>query len=195
MHFLLTALLCVGSLMAYAQTVTVRGQLVDAETGEPLIGASVLIEGTKQGSVTDVDGNFTQNAPHGATLVFSYVGYKEHRYTLDRDEKDLGVIRMQPDAVMLQDVVVTSTRAIDRKTPVAVSTIGPAFIEEKLGTQEFPEVLKSTPGVYVTKDGGGYGDANTRVRGFESENVAVMINGVPMNGMENQRYIGATGQA
>ena len=57
MHFLLTALLCVGSLMAYAQTVTVRGQLVDAETGEPLIGASVLIEGTKQGSVTDVDGN------------------------------------------------------------------------------------------------------------------------------------------
>ena len=109
------------------------------------------------------------------------------RTALRWDEKDLGVIRMQPDAVMLQDVVVTSTIAIDRKTPVAVSTIGPAFIEEKLGTQEFPEVLKSTPGVYVTKDGGGYGDANTRVRGFESENVAVMINGVPMNGMENQK--------
>lgn len=54
MHFLLSALLCVGSLAAYAQNVKVRGQLVDAETGEPLIGASVVVEGTTQGSVTDV---------------------------------------------------------------------------------------------------------------------------------------------
>ena len=94
---------------------------------------------------------------------------------------------MEPDAVMLKDVVITSSVAVARKTPVAVSTITPVFIEEKLGTQEFPEVLKSTPGVYVTKDGGGYGDAQTRVRGFDSENVAMMINGVPMNGMENQK--------
>lgn len=61
------------------------------------------------------------------------------------------------------------------------------FIEEKLGSQEFPEILKSTPGIYTTKDGGGYGDAQTRIRGFKSENVAMMINGVPMNGMENQK--------
>ena len=187
MHFLLSALLCVGSLAAYAQNVKVRGQLVDAETGEPLIGASVVVEGTTQGSVTDVDGYFTQSAPASATLVFSYVGYKEQKYTLNGSESNVGTIQMQPDAVILNDVVITSTIAIDRKTPVAVSTVGPAFIEEKLGTQEFPEVLKATPGIYVTKDGGGYGDANTRVRGFESENVAVMINGVPMNGMENQK--------
>ena len=187
MHFLLSALLCVGSLAAYAQNVKVRGQLVDAETGEPLIGASVVVEGTTQGSVTDLDGYFTQSAPARATLVFSYVGYKEQKYTLNGSESNVGTIHMQADAVMLNDVVITSSIAIDRKTPVAVSTIGPAFIEEKLGTQEFPEVLKATPGIYVTKDGGGYGDANTRVRGFESENVAVMINGVPMNGMENQK--------
>ena len=61
MHFLLSALLCVGSLAAYAQNVKVRGQLVDAETGEPLIGASVVVEGTTQGSVTDIDGYFTQS--------------------------------------------------------------------------------------------------------------------------------------
>ena len=71
--------------------------------------------------------------------------------------------------------------------PVAVSTVDPVFIEEKLGSQEFPEILKSTPGIYTTKDGGGYGDAQTRIRGFKSENVAMMINGVPMNGMENQK--------
>jgi len=76
---------------------------------------------------------------------------------------------------------------VARKTPVAVSTVDPVFIEEKLGSQEFPEILKSTPGIYTTKDGGGYGDAQTRIRGFKSENVAMMINGVPMNGMENQK--------
>lgn len=94
---------------------------------------------------------------------------------------------MQPDAVMLSDVTITSSVAVARKTPVAVSTVDPVFIEEKLGSQEFPEILKSTPGVYTTKDGGGYGDAQTRIRGFSSENVAMMINGVPMNGMENQK--------
>lgn len=58
---------------------------------------------------------------------------------------------MQPDAVMLSDVTITSSVAVARKTPVAVSTVDPVFIEEKLGSQEFPEILKSTPGVYTTK--------------------------------------------
>ena len=88
------------------------------------------------------------------------------------------------DAFALSDVTITSSVAIARKTPVAVSTITPVFIEEKLGTQEFPEILKSTPGVYATKQGGGYGDSKITIRGFKSENVAVMINGVPMNDME-----------
>ena len=67
------------------------------------------------------------------------------------------------------------------------STIDPVFIEEKLGTQEFPEILKSTPGIYATKDGGGFGDSKINIRGFKSENSAMMVNGVPMNGMENNK--------
>lgn len=187
-HFLLVALLSVFSAATYAQT-TVRGQLVDSETGEPLVGAAVMVEGTSQGSVTDIDGYFKQSVASDATLLFRYVGYKDlkKKITQKGASVELGVIQMETDAVMLKDVVITSSVAVARKTPVAVSTITPVFIEEKLGTQEFPEVLKSTPGVYVTKDGGGYGDAQTRVRGFDSENVAMMINGVPMNGMENQK--------
>ena len=94
---------------------------------------------------------------------------------------------MDPDAVMLADVTITSSVAVARKTPVAVSTVDPVFIEDRLGSQEFPEMLKSSPGIYTTKDGGGYGDAKTTVRGFKSENVAMMVNGVPMNGMENNK--------
>ncbi len=187
-HFLLVAVLSVFSAAAFAQT-TVRGQLVDSETGEPLVGAAVMIEGTSQGTVTDIDGYFKQSVAQGGTLLFKYVGFKDlkKKITQKGASVDLGTIKMEPDAVMLADVTITSSIAVARKTPVAVSTIDPVFIEEKLGTQEFPEILKSTPGIYATKDGGGFGDSKINLRGFKSENSAMMVNGVPMNGMENNK--------
>ena len=60
-------------------------------------------------------------------------------------------------------------------------------IIEKLGTQEFPEILKSTPSVYATKSSGGYGDGRVNLRGFDSNNIGVLINGMPVNDMENGR--------
>lgn len=187
-HFLLVAVLSICSAAAFAQT-TVRGQLVDSETGEPLVGAAVMVEGTSQGTVTDIDGYFKQGVAQGGTLVFKYVGFKDlkKKITQKGASVDLGTIKMEPDAVMLADVTITSSIAVARKTPVAVSTIDPVFIEEKLGTQEFPEILKSTPGIYATKDGGGFGDSKINIRGFKSENSAMMVNGVPMNGMENNK--------
>ena len=187
-HFLLVAVLSICSAAAFAQT-TVKGQLVDSETGEPLVGAAVMVEGTSQGTVTDIDGYFKQGVAQGGTLVFKYVGFKDlkKKITQKGASVDLGVIKMEPDAVMLADVTITSSIAVARKTPVAVSTIDPVFIEEKLGTQEFPEILKSTPGIYATKDGGGFGDSKVNIRGFKSENSAMMVNGVPMNGMENNK--------
>lgn len=187
-HFLLVAVLSICSAAAFAQT-AVKGQLVDSETGEPLVGAAVMVEGTSQGTVTDIDGYFKQGVAQGGTLVFKYVGFKDlkKKITQKGASVDLGVIKMDPDAVMLADVTITSSVAVARKTPVAVSTVDPVFIEDRLGSQEFPEILKSTPGIYTTKDGGGYGDAKTTVRGFKSENVAMMVNGVPMNGMENNK--------
>ena len=86
----------------------------------------------------------------------------------------------------IEQVVLTGVADIakDRKTPVAVSTIKEAQIIEKLGNQEFPEILNSTPSVYATKGGGGFGDSRINVRGFDQRNTAVMINGVPVNDME-----------
>lgn len=184
-HFLLVSVLMVcTATSAFAQT-TVKGQVVDAESGEPLIGAAVTVEGTSQGSVTDIDGNFVQKVGNNATLVFKYLGYKDVTKKISqKGTVNLGVIRMEADAVMLKDVTITSSVAVARKTPIAVSTLEPTFIEERLGNQEFPELLKSTPSVYTSKEGGGYGDSEIMVRGFGSANTAVMINGVPMNDME-----------
>lgn len=87
----------------------------------------------------------------------------------------------------IEQVVLTGVAdlAKDRKTPVAVSTIKEAQIVDKLGNQEFPEILNTTPSVYATKGGGGFGDSRINVRGFDQRNTAVMINGVPVNDMEN----------
>ncbi len=108
-----------------------------------------MVEGTTQGSVTDIDGYFKQSVASNATLLFKYWVIKTRRRRLRRSlgaSVDLGAIQMEPDAVMLKDVVITSSVAVVRKTRVALSTVDPVYIEEKLGTQEFPEILKADSG-------------------------------------------------
>jgi len=119
--------------------------------------------------------------------LVSFVGYETKSVAFNGNQ-NFGAIALKLSAESLEEIVITATSfAIDRKTPVAVSTIKADVIENKLGSQEFPEILKSTPGVYATKSGGGFGDGRLNLRGFNSENVAVMINGVPVNDMENGR--------
>ncbi|ARV15631.1 TonB-dependent receptor [Polaribacter sp. SA4-12] len=164
----------------------ITGTIVD-ETNQPLPGASVVVKGTTNGTSTDFDGKFTLKAGStSGTVVVSFIGYQSKEVSFSSSKANLGSIKLAEDAGTLDEIVITATSfAIDRKTPVAVSTIKASDIETKLGTQEFPEILKSTPGVYATKTGGGYGDSRINLRGFSSENVAVMINGVPVNDMEN----------
>ncbi len=167
---------------AFAQSL-ISGKIVD-ENGEPLIGASIIVPGTSQGTSTDIDGNFTLKTD-AKEIQINYIGYVSVSKQLKGSKTVLGTIQLDPDAVALQDVVISQSIAVQRKTPVALSTVNAEHISYKLGGQEFPEILKSTPGVYVTKSGGGYGDSKINMRGFKPENVAVMINGVPVNGMEN----------
>ncbi len=180
------------SSFAIAQTGTIKGRILDPETNESLIGANAVISGTTQGATTDLDGYFTINnvATGNVTVNISFIGYSSinKSVTVNAGQTtDLGTINLSSNTIGLSEIEVIASVAIDRKTPVAVSTIKGEYIEEKLGSQEFPEILKGTPGIYVTKAGGGFGDARIRIRGFDSENVAVMINGVPVNDMENGR--------
>jgi len=182
----LVALVLISSTAMFGQA-TLTGTVVD-DTNQPLPGASIVVKGTTNGVSTDFDGNFTlsSKATSGSVLV-SFVGYTAKTVKFN-GTKNLGSITLSPSAESLDEVVITQVSfAIDRKTPIAVSTIKASVIENKLGTQEFPEILKSTPGVYATKTGGGYGDSRINLRGFSSENIGVLINGVPVNDMENGR--------
>ena len=180
----MAAFILIGSSSAIAQS-TVIGKVVD-ENDAPLIGATVIVPGTSTGTGTDAAGNFSLKVDAGPQNVeISFIGYvTETREIKGGGRIDLGTIVLKTDAVTLQDVIVSQSVAVQRKTPVAVSTVTADEITYKLGGQEFPEILKSTPGVYVTKDGGGFGDAKINMRGFQSANVAVMVNGVPVNDME-----------
>ncbi len=186
--FLVVAMFLVTS-TAFSQG-TITGTVVDSDLG-PLPGASVIVKGTKNGTSTDFDGKFTLNVKNATgTIEVSYVGFgtKTVTFNVTGGKKDLGTITLVSDN-SLDEVVIVGVVDIakERETPVAVSTIKAEEIVERLGNQELPELLNATPSVYATKSGGGFGDSRINVRGFDQVNTAVLVNGVPVNDMENGR--------
>jgi len=172
----------------------IKGMVVDNELSGTLPGVNVSIKGTSIGTSTDSDGKFILNTTSSSgQIVLTFISYKSTTLNFNvrnGETIDLGTITLVSESNELEEVVIKSTVidvAKDRKTPVAVSTIRASEIVQKLGNQEFPEILANTPSVYATKSGGGFGDSRINIRGFSQENIAVMINGVPVNDMENSR--------
>jgi len=88
------------------------------------------------------------------------------------------------DTVKLSELEIVSSR-YDKKTPFTATTLTGKQISERLGSRDIPNVLNTSPSVYSTNQGGGAGDSRINVRGFTQRNTAIMINGVPVNDMEN----------
>ena len=169
-------------LHSYSQT-TISGTVFDNTTNDPLFGATIIYQG--KGIVTDFDGNFSfETDANSIDLTVSYVGYEKFTKNLSLNGKPIRLdIRL--NTIVLNEVQVVADVAIDRKTPVAFSTVPLKKIDEELASQDIPMVLNSTPGVYATQQGGGDRDARITIRGFNQRNVAVMIDGIPVNDMEN----------
>lgn len=176
------------STMAFSQG-TITGTVVDGELGTGLPGASVVLQGTDNGTSTDFDGNFTlEVSDNSGTLVISYIGFISKTVSFS-STGSVGSISLLPDAEELEGVVVVGTGIIDlasdRQTPIAVSSVPIKIIQEKIGTQDVTMTLVNTPSVYVSGQAGGFGDTNMRVRGFDQDNTAFLLNGQPINGMED----------
>lgn len=97
-------LACFGFVTAFAQSRTVKGQILDSSTGEPVIGAAVKVVGTTTGTVTDIDGNFSVSAAKNQVLEISYVGYQSQR--ISASQEVLKTIMLAEDAKILDDMVV-----------------------------------------------------------------------------------------
>lgn len=179
------------TLTAFSQS-RVSGSVVDASFNEPLPGANVVIKGTKDGSTTGFDGKFTiSTSVTSGEIVVSYLGFatKTIPFTVTGSSVNLGNIMLSSDENQLEGIVLVGTGIIDlasdRKTPIAVSTIKAAEIQEKIGTSDITQTLVNTPSVYVAGQAGGFGDSRISVRGFQQDNTAFLLNGQPINGMED----------
>lgn len=163
---------------------SLRGQITDAETGEPLIGANIVV-GTN-GVTSDFDGNYVLKLAKGTHDVkFSYIGFEDIIKPVTIENQDVTLDIKMGGSLELETVTVTADIATARKTPVAFSNISTTKLSEELASQDLPMVLNSTPGAYATQTGGGDGDARVSIRGFDQRNIAVMLDGIPVNDMEN----------
>ena len=184
----LMAGMVITSVSLTAQSV-VTATVIDAELSAPLSGANVIEAGASNGAMTDFDGKFSiKTSNESGELIVSYIGYQSVTVAFD-GSADLGTITLQTDN-SLEEIVIIGSGVIDlageRQTPVAVSTIRSAEIQAKsVGNVEFTEALKNTPSVYVSNQAGGFGDSQIFTRGFSQSNTAFLLNGQPINGMED----------
>ncbi len=171
-------------MLSIAQQGLVTGKIIDNGTGESLIGASVVYAPGK-GTITSPEGKFELKLEYGSyDLQISYVGYEPDTVVVEVGAKPL-ILEFRLQSMTIDEVVITADVARSRETPVAFTNVSPAKIEEELAGQDLPIILNSTPGVYATQQGGGDGDARITIRGFDQRNLAVMIDGIPVNDMEN----------
>lgn len=170
------------SVSAFAQS-TITGQVKDA-TGEPVIGASVLINGTSNGTVTDLDGNFSVSVQPGATLTISYIGFQKQQVAATNGM----VITLQEDqAQQMNEVVVIGYGAVKKSDLTgSVTALKPDSKNKGLVVNAQDMLAGKVAGVSVTSDGGTPGGgANIRIRGGSSLNASnnplIVIDGVAMD--------------
>jgi len=189
-NWLLTGLLFMIVSTAFSQG-KISGTITDGSNSLP--GANVAIKGSSDAGSSDFDGKFTiSTSVTSGEVVVSYLGYetKTISFTVANGETvNLGVITLDSDSNQLEEIVVMGKGIIDlakdRKTPIAVSTIKAAEIQAKIGTSDITQTMVNTPSVYVAGQAGGYGDSRITVRGFAQDNTAFLLNGQPINGMED----------
>lgn len=174
-------LLCVA--FGYAQQITVKGTVKDG-SGQPLMGASVLVKGTSHGTAADFDGNFELKVDKGVTLVVSSVGYKSREVAAKAGTMN---IVLQEDTQQLEDVVVIGYGAIKKKDLTgSVNLVTDKDFNKAPSVNADQLIQGKIAGVQMTSASGAPGEGQTiRIRGNGSlsltSNPLIVIDGVPMN--------------
>lgn len=174
-------------LLAFGQG-AIKGTVTDAASGDALPGANVIVEGQPYGGASDLSGAYAiEGIPVGTyTITASVIGYEKATQTVAVASGITATVNFSLNqmAIMGSSLEILASRAT-RETPVAYTDVSKSEMAMRLGSRDIPMVLSTTPSVYASEQGGGAGDARVSVRGFNQRNVAIMINGVPVNDMEN----------
>ena len=164
------------------QAIKVSGQVVDQD-GEPLTGATIKVQGATTGTVTDLDGNFQLEAPADATLVVSYVGFKDYEVAV-RGRAVIGQIQLQADDLTLNQVVVVGYGTQKKADLTGSVSVENADELKRVSNSNISTMLEGkVAGVQITSDGQPGADPSVRIRGlgtFGSTAPLYVIDGVPM---------------
>ena len=170
------------SVDSIAQQITVNGVVLDSQ-GEPIIGANILVKGTSNGTITDLDGNFQLSADADAILVFSYIGYQ----TKELPAQPLMNVVLNDDSEQLEELVVIGYGAV-KKNDLSGSVVAIKAEELNKGSVSSPQelILGKVPGLYVSAGDGQPGAGSTlRIRGGASLNASndplIVIDGIPVS--------------
>tara|TARA_B100000579_G_C22846256_1_gene864556 strand:- start:232 stop:3207 length:2976 start_codon:yes stop_codon:yes gene_type:complete len=167
---------------ADAQVLKITGKVTDASSGRPLAGANIIVDGTELGAAADSEGMYTiEGVEAGISVTASMIGYDDVTNYADQEVLDFALTAR---VIEMSSLEVLASRA-GEKTPVAYTNVTKQDLQLRLGSRDIPLAMNMVPSVYATGQGGGAGDARINVRGFNQRNVAIMLNGIPVNDMEN----------
>ncbi len=182
--YILTLCLAMIGLSVMAQTLTVTGLVSSKSDGEPLIGATVRVKGTSQGTATDIDGNYSlKNVAADATLIFNYVGYQE--VSIPVNGRNVINAEMAETASSLDELVVVGY-GVAKKSDLtsSISTIKGSEINEMVAGNAMDALQGRMPGVQVASGGGPGSNPKVMIRGVTSVNGSdplYVVDGVPLN--------------
>ena len=179
-----------SDVVSEGQAITITGKITDSSTGKAIAGANVVVDGSDLGSAADEEGQYSiDGVEPGSSITVSAIGYDDVTSFADQSELNFELVEI---AIQMSELEVLASRASE-KTAVAYTDVTKDEIALRLGSQDIPLAMNLVPSVYATNQGGGAGDARINVRGFNQRNVAVMINGIPVNDMENGWVFGLIG--
>ena len=183
---LIIAVLCMMVQFGFAQQLTVTGVVTSKDDGEPIIGASILVKGTTNGTITDFDGNYSINVAKGETLVVSYVGMKTQEIVVKNAMQNIVLVT---DAEVLEEVVVTAMGVVQEKKRLnfAVQNVGSDDLTESKSANVLNALQGRVAGVNVTTGGGSPNSGSQLIlRGVTSisgnNQPLVVLDGVPITG-------------
>ncbi|MDR3059138.1 MAG: TonB-dependent receptor [Prevotella sp.] len=182
--FIILPFFLFSSLTVFGQTSEVKGVVTDADTGETLIGVSVAQKGTTNGTMTDLDGQYSINVPAGATLVFTYVGYDAQEHSASGSALD---VKLKSSQQMLDEIIVVGY-GVQKKSVVtaAISQVTAADLKNASPVRVDNALQGLVSGVQVTTSSGQPGAASKiRVRGtgtINNSDPLYIIDGMPVDG-------------
>ncbi|MDY0286106.1 MAG: carboxypeptidase-like regulatory domain-containing protein [Bacteroidales bacterium] len=164
---------------------SLSGCVVDRDSESPLAGVHLQLKNQKSGTVTDQDGIFLLSKTPGLdTLMASFQGYQALQVEVDTGFSGR-VFYLQENSIGLSGINVMASAGVAAAKAFTMHHIEASVIKDRLGDNTYPEAMAFVPGVYATRTGGGAGDAALNLRGFKQDNIALLLNGIPVSSVEN----------